>query len=83
MAARWPGSSLQAGLIEFVCRAHAADERGPTITPLYGRWSYCPGFARRGHDWRQIEPVTRERLERYVLAKREKASRHKDKSQTR
>jgi hypothetical protein len=64
-----------------VCRAHQADERGPTITPLYGRWSYCPGYRRGGHDWRQIEPVSRDRLERYVLPKREKTTSRSDSEQ--
>jgi hypothetical protein len=63
------GAALESGLIEFVCQAHAPAEDGPTVTPLYGRWSYCPGFDERGHRWRQIEPVTRDRLERYVLPK--------------
>jgi hypothetical protein len=63
------GEALESGLIEFVCRAHAPAPSGPTVTPLSGRWSYCPGFAERGHNWKQIEPVTRERLERLVLPK--------------
>jgi hypothetical protein len=67
-------SALADGLIEFVCRAHAPAEHGPTITPWQGSWSYCPGFEERGHIWRQIEPVSRERLERFVLSKRVKPS---------
>jgi hypothetical protein len=70
VAAKWSGSALGSGLIEFVCYTHLPDEDGPTITPQYGSWSYCAGSAVRGHDWRQVEPVTRERLERYVLPKR-------------
>jgi len=68
--ARWSKSALGSGLIEFVCQSHAATEEGPTITPQYGSWSYCAGSAARGHDWRQVEPVTRERLERYILPRR-------------
>jgi hypothetical protein len=63
------GPALESGLIEFVCRAHAPAEDGPTITPLHGSWSYCPGFDESGHSWRQIEPVTREGLERQILPK--------------
>src|SRR5882762_5001471 len=62
--------ALESGLIEYVCQAHAPAEHGPTVTPLHGSWSYCPGFDERGHVWRQIRPVTRERLERFILLKR-------------
>lgn len=68
------GSAFGSGLIEFICRSHEADEQGPTIAPLYGRWSYCRGFQRRQHDWYQIEPTSRDRLERHVLPKAKGAS---------
>jgi hypothetical protein len=68
------GEALESGLIEFVCRAHAPAAHGPTITPLHGSWSYCPGFDELGHVWRQIEPVTRDRLERFMLSKGSTAS---------
>jgi hypothetical protein len=66
---KWSGAALGSGLIEFVCLAHLPNENGPTVTPQFGSWSYCPGSQADGHDWRQIEPATRERLERYILPK--------------
>jgi len=58
---------LEMGLIEFVCDAHDPARGGPTVTPIRGSWRYCGGPDRGGHRWRRIEPVSRERLERYVL----------------
>lgn len=60
-------SSFESGLIEFICESHKADEDGPTVTPLRVGWGYCPGPGGGRHSWRQIEPTTRERLERYAL----------------
>ena len=65
-----PGSALEFGLVEFLCEAHLPDEDGPTVTPLRVAWGYCPGGARGGHRWGQIQPTTRERLERYILPER-------------
>ena len=60
-------SSIESGLIEFICVHHAPDEEGPTVTPLRVGWGYCPGRASGPHRWRRIKPTTRERLERYLL----------------
>jgi hypothetical protein len=63
-------SGVESGLIEFVCDFHQAVEDGPTVTPVYVGWGYCPGAGGAGgHTWRQIEPTTRERLERSARSK--------------
>ena len=61
---------VESGLIEFVCNSHEPEEHGPTVTPIRVGWGYCPGARGDRHTWRQIEPTTRERLERYVLPPR-------------
>jgi hypothetical protein len=62
-------SGVASGLIEFVCDSHQAVEDGPTVTPVNVGWGYCPGAGGGGHIWRQIEPTTRERLERSARPK--------------
>jgi hypothetical protein len=68
------GSGLAAGLIEFVCDAHETDEDGPTVTPLRVGWGYCLGARDGRHVWRQIDPTTRQSLERYLLPQRLKSN---------
>ena len=62
-------SSFDSGMIEFICDAHDPEEDGPTVTPLRVGWGYCPGAGGGRHTWRQIEPATRERVERYTLGR--------------
>lgn len=63
-------SGVESGLIEFVCGSHEPEEDGPTVTPIRVGWGYCPGAGSGRHTWRQIEPTTREQLERQVLPQR-------------
>jgi hypothetical protein len=56
-------------LIERVCDAHRdRDPQGPLVTTIEGVWAYCAGFGAADHDWRVVEPVTRQRLEADLLA---------------
>ena len=58
----WGGKAMTA-LIELVCRAHAhADDVGPLIVLIEGRWAYCAGRAAAGHDWIRISPTRREHI---------------------
>jgi hypothetical protein len=51
-------------LIERICTTHRTpDPEGPHVTVLDGLWSYCPGHAQDGHEWRAIEPRPRQQLE--------------------
>jgi hypothetical protein len=54
-------------VIYFVCGAAGHSKADPfaSISPVKvhnGEWAYCPTGASLGHDWRQIEPVTRHDL---------------------
>jgi hypothetical protein len=50
-------------LIELVCRAHVhADDVGPLIALVEGRWGYCAGRAPEGHEWIPVPPTRREHI---------------------
>jgi hypothetical protein len=68
MAQQLEAPALKAGLIGFICETHRPDTDGPTVTPIDGAWGYCPSSRTTGHLWTRVEPVSRERLERFVLS---------------
>jgi hypothetical protein len=64
------GSRARTALIERVCDAHRdRDPEGPLVTTVDGVWAFCAGFGASDHNWRVIEPVTRQRLEAELMTR--------------
>jgi hypothetical protein len=58
------GNAAKTIFIERVCDAHRdRDPSGPLVTVMDSVWAYCAGHRDADHEWRTIEPVTREHLE--------------------
>jgi hypothetical protein len=58
------GRPATTALIERVCATHLSrDPNGPLVTVLDGVWAYCAGHTSAEHEWRTIEPTTRQQLE--------------------
>jgi hypothetical protein len=58
------GGPATTALIERVCVAHPdRDPDGPLVTVINGVWGYCAARRDSDHEWRTIEPTTRQHLE--------------------
>jgi len=64
------GGPARTALIERVCDAHRdRDPGGPLVTTVGGVWAFCAGFGASDHNWRVVEPVTRQRLEADLMTR--------------
>jgi hypothetical protein len=58
------GGPATTALIQRVCGTHPErDPEGPLVTVTDGVWAYCAGRGDAPHEWRAIEPMTRQHLE--------------------
>jgi len=64
------GGRATTAMIERVCDAHRdRDPDGPLVTTVEDVWAFCAGHGASDHNWRAIEPVTRQRLEAELMTR--------------